>query len=107
VSWRCQKKGADKGLDGRLLFHDASLTSGRTKQIVLLVKSGRLSSRDVRDLRAVIDREEAEIGVLITLEPPTKPMKTEAASIGFYKSSWGTHPRLQILTIADLFQACS
>ena len=99
-----QKKGADRGIDGRLLFHDGSSTSGRTKQIILSVKSGHVSSRDVRDLRAVIDREKAEIGVLITLEAPTKPMKTEAASIGFYKSSWGTHPRLQILTIAELFQ---
>jgi SAM-dependent methyltransferase len=99
-----QKKGADRGIDGRLLFHDRSVTSGRTKQIILSVKSGHVSSRDVRDLRAVIDREKAEIGVLITLETPTKPMKTEAASIGFYKSSWGTHPRLQILTIAELFQ---
>jgi site-specific DNA-methyltransferase (adenine-specific) len=99
-----QKKGADRGIDGRLLFHDGPDASGRTKQIILSVKSGHVSSRDVRDLRAVIGREESEIGVLITLEPPTKPMKTEAASIGFYKSSWGTHPRLQILTIAELFQ---
>jgi hypothetical protein len=29
-------------------------------------------------------------------------MRTEAASAGFYKSPWGNHPRLQILTIAEL-----
>ena len=29
-------------------------------------------------------------------------MRTEGASAGFYKSAWGNHPRLQILTIADL-----
>jgi site-specific DNA-methyltransferase (adenine-specific) len=55
-----------------------------------------------RDLRGVMDREKAEIGVLITLENPTKQMKTESASAGFYKSAWGNHPRLQILTIEDL-----
>ena len=33
---------------------------------------------------------------------PTKAMRTEAASAGFYKSHWGSYPRLQILTIADL-----
>lgn len=32
----------------------------------------------------------------------TKPMRTEAAAAGFYKSPWGNHPRLQILTIAEL-----
>ena len=50
----------------------------------------------------MINREKAEIGVLITLEDATKPMLVEAASADFYKSAWGDHPRLQILTIADL-----
>jgi site-specific DNA-methyltransferase (adenine-specific) len=36
------------------------------------------------------------------LEEPTKPMRAEAASAGFYKSPWGQHPRLQILTVAEL-----
>jgi len=53
-------------------------------------------------LNGVVQREKAQIGVLITLENPTKAMVTEAASSGFYKSSWGNHPSLQILTIEDL-----
>ena len=56
----------------------------------------------VRDLRGVIEREKAEIGVLLALEEPTRPMISEAASAGFYKSPWGNHPRLQILTIAEI-----
>jgi hypothetical protein len=52
----------------------------------------------------VIDREKAEIGVLLCLEDVTKPMRTEAASAGFYKSPWGNHPKLQILTIEELFE---
>lgn len=95
-----QKKGADQGIDGRLYFHDEE--GGKTKQIILSVKSGHVSVKDVRDLRGVIEREKAEIGVLITLEEATKPMCTEAAAAGFYKSPWGNHPRLQILTIAEL-----
>lgn len=97
-----QKKGADQGVDGRLLFHDEPGSNGKTKQIILSVKSGHVSVKDVRDLRGVIEREKAEIGVLLTLEDATKPMLTEAASAGFYKSPWGSHPRLQILTIAQL-----
>jgi site-specific DNA-methyltransferase (adenine-specific) len=98
-----EKKGADKGIDGRLYFHDEGL-SGRTKQVILSVKSGKLKATDVRDVRAVIEREKAEIGVLLSMETPTRPMRAEAASAGFYKSSWGEHPRIQLLTVAELLE---
>jgi hypothetical protein len=61
----------------------------------------------VRDLRGVIEREKAEIGILLALEQPTRPMTSEAASAGFYKSPWGNHPRLQILTIAEILNGKS
>lgn len=50
------------------------------------------------------EREKAEIGVLITLDDATKAMRSEAASAGFYKSPWGSHPRIQILTIAEILE---
>ncbi len=96
-----QKKGSDQGIDGRLYFHDEG-QGGKTKQIILSVKSGHVGVKDLRDLRGVIEREKAEIGVLLALEDATKPMTTEAASAGFYKSPWGNHPRIQILTIAEI-----
>lgn len=96
-----QKKGADKGIDGRLYFHDHP--KRRAKQVIISVKSGSVSVRDVRELRGVVMRESAAIGALITLNKPTKPMKTEAASFGFYESPWNTrHPRLQILTVEQV-----
>ncbi|NUO16041.1 MAG: restriction endonuclease, partial [Planctomycetaceae bacterium] len=96
-----QKKGADQGIDGRLYFHDEG---EKTKQVILSVKSGKLKATDVRDLRAVIDREKAEIGVLIALEDFSQPMKAEAASAGFYKSLGynQSYPRLQLITVQDL-----
>jgi len=94
------KKGADKGIDGRIYFHEGD--SKETKQVVISVKAGKLHEPYVRDLRGVIEREKATMGVLITLEDPTAGMRREAASAGFYKSPWGTHPRLQILTIHEL-----
>lgn len=97
-----QKKGADKGIDGRLYFHD-DMAGAKTKRIIFSVKAGKTSVPHVRDLRGVIEREQAEIGVLLTQQEPTKPMRTEAASAGFYESPWGTrHPRLQLLTVTDL-----
>ncbi len=98
-----QKKGADRGIDGRLYFHDEG-QGGKTKQIILSVKGGDLKAQDVRDLRGVMEREKAEIGVLLALEEPTKPMRAEAASAGFYDSpGWKKkYPRLQLLTVAEL-----
>jgi DNA modification methylase len=96
-----QKKGADRGIDGRIKFFDDPKALN-TKQIVLSVKSGGVSVKDVRDLRGVVEREKAEIGVLITMEQPTKPMRAEAAGAGFYTTYWGKHPRLQILTIEEV-----
>ncbi|HUW42770.1 MAG TPA: DNA methyltransferase [Thermoplasmata archaeon] len=98
-----QKKGADQGIDGRLYFHDEA--KGKTKQIILSVKAGGTGVAHIRDLRGVIEREQAEIGVLITMQEPTAPMKKEAASAGFYTSrGWREtkHPRIQLLTVEEL-----
>jgi DNA modification methylase len=97
-----ERKGADRGIDGRIYFHDEN--GGRTKQIVLSVKSGGLSVKDVRDLRAVLEREKAQIGALITLQEPTKQMRIEATTLESYQSPWGRHPRLQILTVEELLE---
>jgi len=97
-----QKKGADAGIDGRIYFHDEA--NGDTKQVIISVKAGKPHLSYMRDLRGVLDREDAEIGVLITMQGPTQPMKAEAASGGFYESpGWGErYPKLQILTIEEL-----
>ena len=66
------------------------------------MKAGKVTVSHIRDLMGVISREKAEIGAFLSLEPPTSPMRREAASAGFYKSPWGKHPRIQLLTIEDL-----
>ena len=96
-----EKKGADRGIDGRRYFHDEG-RGGKTKQIIFSVKAGKVTVSHIRDLVGVISREKAEIGAFLSLEPPTSPMRREAASAGFYESPWGKHPRIQLLTIEDL-----
>ena len=98
-----QKKGADKGIDGRLYFHDEGAT-GQTKQIIFSVKAGKINAAHVRDLRGVVDREKAAIGVLISFQEPTREMRKEAASAGFYHSpGWNKdYPRLQLITVEEL-----
>lgn len=96
-----KKKGADTGIDGYLYFMDEK---DKLKKAIISVKGGdNISVSMIRDLGHVIDREKAGIGIFITLVNPTKPMETEAATKGFYKSPLGTeHPRIQILTIEEL-----
>jgi len=96
-----QKKGADKGIDGRLYFHDEA--GAQTKQVILSVKAGHPSAPHVRDLRGVVEREGAALGVLITMQEPPSQMRAAAAAAGFYDSPWGgSYARLQILSVGQL-----
>ena len=100
-----EKKGADKGIDGRIFFHDESDTA-KTKQIIISVKAGKLHAPYVRDLVGVVSREKAAIGVLLAMDSPTKAMRVEAAEAGFYTSPWDNcnYPKIQIITVAELLE---
>ena len=91
-----KKKGADGGIDGLIYFRSDPKT---TERAIVSVKGGGVSVPMVRDLKGVLDREKAPIGVFLTLEPPTRPMEKEAASAGFYTLGGRQYPRLQIITV--------
>jgi site-specific DNA-methyltransferase (adenine-specific) len=98
-----KKKGADRGVDGVLYFQEKA--DGPYYKIIVQVKSGQVNAGTVRELEGTRKQEKAEIAVLLTLKPPTKPMK-EAVSGDYYVSALfpdRRFPRLQILTIAELF----
>jgi len=96
-----KKKGADSGIDGYIYFKPDGKT---TEKAIVSVKGGEnVSVQMIRDLGHVVEREKAKIGVFITLADPTRPMMTEAVAAGFYETEYGQFPKLQILTIADLF----
>ena len=100
-----KKKGVDGGIDGLIYFADVVGGKAATQRLVVSVKGGSVSVPQVRDLKGVLDREKAPIGLFVTLEKPTKPMRVEAASAGFYKGGNGKeYPRLQILTLAELLE---
>ncbi len=90
------KKGADRGIDGNIYF-------GKTSRAIVSVKAGdNVGVSMIRDLRGTIERERAEIGIFLTLTPPTKPMITEAASAGqFDMDGFAPVPRIQIVSIED------
>ena len=97
------KKGADGGVDGYIWFKP---DGKKTERAIVSVKGGgNVGVVMIRDLIATIEREKARIGIFLTLEPPTGPMKIEAASAGFYESPLhGKFPRIQILTVEEMFK---
>ena len=99
------KKGADKGIDGLInFFEQDDKGKAKARKVIVQVKSGGVKAGDIRDLKGVLEREKAAIGVFITLELPTQPMLKEALAAGWYESDfWDKQYRkLQILSIRDL-----
>jgi len=95
------KKGADRGIDANIFYANGPYGMGR---IIVSVKGGDNPSPTwVRELAGVVEREKAEMGILVTLSEPTRAMKADATGLGFVeKSAHGRLPRIQIATIQDL-----
>lgn len=83
---------------------DGQRDSGRADRQETRLKAGHITANHVRDLRGVVEREKAAIGVLISMEDFTKPMQTEAVTAGFHESRlWNKkYPKIQLLTVSDL-----
>lgn len=99
-----QKRGSDRGIDGRLFFFDGP-GNGKPQQIMFSVKSGKLSPVNVRELSGVMKRERAQIGVLVTLEEPTTAMRKDAVSADPFRShDDSVYPGIQLLTVRDILE---
>ena len=97
-----KKKGADGGIDGLIFFQDDTKAH---RKIVVSVKGGEnVEVKMIRELAHVVEREQAEIGLFVTLAQPTKAMVAEAVKAGYYTSpvTGKEFRKLQILTIAGL-----
>ena len=98
-----KKKGGDRGIDGIYPFIDDE--KRKSKIVIISVKGGKTGPVDVRELKGTVERENAAMGVLITLDPPTKEMRNEAAAAGFYESELfkKKFPKIQILSVKEYF----
>jgi DNA modification methylase len=99
-----EKKGSDKGIDGIAYFYkDFKQNLGKA---LFQVKSGKVSSKDIRDLRGTIEREKAELGYFITLEEPSKDMLKEALESDYYKHELSNknYNKIQIITIQEIIE---
>jgi site-specific DNA-methyltransferase (adenine-specific) len=113
-------KGADCGVDGLLYYYETERKDipGRVieeplprsepvhrEKIIVQVKGGGVNRGDVATLLGDVENQKAAAGVLVTLEKPSKQMRTEAADAGRFQSKlWHDkdYPRIQILTVEGL-----
>jgi len=98
-----EKKGADKGLDGIAYFLSSQT---ETEKVVFQVKSGKNKRSDIATFITDTNSEKAQIGVFLTLEEPTKPMREEAMAAGCYehKLMGRSYNRIQIVTIREMIE---
>lgn len=100
-----RRKGADEGIDGVISFLDDR--KGKARRVIVQVKSGHIGVKDIREMKTVVGDD--NLGLFITLRPPTEPMKVQATTAGFHHSPlWDRDfPKIQILTIEELLNGKS
>ena len=81
-------RGADRGVDGLVYFVDGPRRTPHNA--VIQVKGGRVAPSQMRDLKGVVGREKVALGLFISLEEPTREMRSEAARGASFTRTPGT-----------------
>ena len=102
-----EKKGGDAGIDGIAYISDLD-DKGKIdlQEVLFSVKSSKvLSPSVIRDLYGTVEREDAAIGILITLYPMGN-LEKEAKKYGTYRNKLlgSEFSRIQIITVGDILQ---
>ncbi len=96
------KPGADGGIDGIIRYHRVGIE--QPNRAVVSVKGGQHIGVDaVHKLKSVVKREGAELGILVCLDHPTPAMEREALSEGDVGPASKRVPKLQIVTVEQIF----
>jgi site-specific DNA-methyltransferase (adenine-specific) len=95
------KKGADQGIDGLGMY--LIPTVEEPIKAAFQVKGGKVQSKDIDALLGAMVKHKCELGVFLTVQPPTKPMLETVANSGYYSAAGFNYPRLQILTLEEFF----
>ena len=99
------KRTADGGIDGRLYFDVPD--EREFQSMVIEVKGGdSVNIGVVRDLRGVLEREDALLAGLIVMKGlgavKARNFKREMAAAGDLEVKGKLYPRMQMLTVADI-----
>lgn len=101
-NYREHKKGGDRGIDGKIFFKNGPYGTGR---VIVSVKGGdSVNPGMVRDLLGAVESEKAELGLFVCIATPTQGMREFAERAGVQKTAHGSFPRIQIITIEEIFK---
>jgi len=99
------KKGSDGGVDGIAYMFDSDENGKQiNSKIIFSVKSNKtLSPTVIRDLNGTLDKENAKIGILITLYPMENLVK-ESKKYGLYTNKLfnKTYEKIQVISIDEI-----
>ena len=106
------RKSGDGGIDGRLYFampQEDAWERDPLRSMVIEVKGGaNVGIGVVRNLRGILEREEADMAGLIVLDEPGGKKRAsfgrEMAAAGDLQVHGTTYPRMQLLTVAEILE---
>ena len=100
-----EKKGGDGGIDGIAYLLDYNKTTEHDyKQIIFSVKSNKtLPPSVIRDLFGTVERENAVMGILLTLYPMPNLLK-ESKKYGNYENKMFGHSyqRIEVISVQEI-----
>ncbi|MYB92515.1 site-specific DNA-methyltransferase [Candidatus Poribacteria bacterium] len=102
---RPTKDVGDGGLDGvgHVTLWNPQQLKETNARILAEVKTGKPTITQVRAFCRVMDKNNAEVGIFITLEPVTAKMRQEAQDMGTFEHNNKTYPRLQFWQLDDAY----
>jgi DNA modification methylase len=102
-----EKKGGDGGIDGIAYVVDIDEKSEQiNKEVLFSVKSNKtLSPSVIRDLNGTLERENAALGILLTLYPMENLVK-ESKKYGVYNNKLFGHsyPKIEVICVAEILE---
>jgi len=99
-----ETKSGDRGVDGIINFVDKSKKSEVGKAIIQVKGTENINPSMVRDLKGTLKSQDADFAILITFKDPTQGMINEATNEGYFEFMGRKIPRIQFLTVEDLFK---
>lgn len=94
-------KGADKGIDGIAKYLVGG--KGETIKAGFQVKGGKVQSKDIDALWGAMNKHNCDLGVFLSINPPTRPMMETISQAGYVEITRFKFPILQYSTLEDFF----
>ena len=95
------KQVGDRGIDGRGRVYESTNAHGL---VLVQIKGGRFNLSHLRDFLHTVQREEAELGIFVTVDKVTsRDARAETQQMGTVRMGAKIYPKVQLWSIAEHF----